>query len=145
MQQGQGEARLDSEGISDIGDISDSWPWVSHLVITGSHSGSLGHGLPMALTSHLLCSLPGHVSSSQGVFASITIDTQGKQRGMQAVGWGPNRWREGHRRPPHPSKGGGVCSDPPPLLLAPSKPSKTFQVVTTTGGAPNKVERKLSL
>lgn len=107
MQQGQGEARLESEGLSDIGDISDSWPRVSHLVITGSHSGSLGHGLRVALTSHLLCSLPGHVSSSQGVSASITIDAQGKQRGMQAVGWGPNGWREGHRRPPTPVRGAG--------------------------------------
>lgn len=93
MQQGEGEARLDYEG------ISDSWPWVSHLVTTGSHSGSLGHGLPMALTSHLLYSLAGCLRSFQEVFASFTIDVQRKQRD---AGWGPNRWREGHRRPPPP-------------------------------------------
>lgn len=101
MLQGQGEARLDSEG------ISNSWPWVSHLVTTGSHSGSLGHGRPMALTSHLLYSLPGRLRSFQEVFASITIDAQGKQRDAGS-GLGTEQMEGGTQMPPHPSKGGGL-------------------------------------
>lgn len=59
---------------------------------------------------------------------------------------GTEQMEGGTQTPPPPTPvRGGVCSEPPPLLLAPSKPPKTFQMVTTTGGAPNKVERNLSL
>lgn len=76
------------------------------------------------------------------MFVSITIDAQGKQRDSGS-GLGTEQMEGGTQTPP-PHKG-GVCSDPPPLLLELSKPSKTFQVVTSAGGAPNKDERNLSL
>lgn len=103
MQQGQGEARLDSEGISDIGDTSDSWPRGSHLVITGSHAGSLGHGLRVALTSHLLCSLPGRVCQHYHRCPR-------KAEGDAGSGLGTQRMEGGTQMPPHPSKGGSVLT-----------------------------------
>lgn len=61
---------------------------------------------------------------------------EGKAEG---VGWARNQWKEGHT-PLSPF--GGMGSDPCPLLLEPSKPSKTFQASDHCRGYPQKSWKK---